>query len=130
MFTASMVTEGIRVSVRTAYREEESSPRHMHYVFAYYIDIENESDSTVKLLSREWHITDGMGHKELVEGEGVVGRQPVLDPGASYTYASGTHFQTPIGKMGGWYYFVRLPERTRFRVRIPAFSMVIPPLCN
>lgn len=130
MFAASMVTDGIRVSVRTAYMEEESSPKHLHYAFAYQIEIENESDHVVKLLSREWHITDGIGRKELVEGEGVVGKQPLLHPGEEHTYVSGTHFQTPVGKMEGWYYFIRLPERTRFRVRIPAFSMVIPALCN
>lgn len=130
LFAATLITEGIQVRVCTSYLEDDSSPRHHHYVFAYQVEITNHTDEPVKLLSREWHITDGFGRRERVQGEGVVGKQPIIQPGETYTYMSGTHFQTLIGHMSGFYYMMRLSDKASLRIRIPGFSLVTPSLLN
>jgi len=126
----SKVTEGIRVNVRSAYLREESLPLHEHYVFAYQVQIINESPYRVQLMRREWHITDGVGARREIEGDGVIGQQPVLNPGETHEYISGCDFDTPSGKMEGWYYFVRSVDGSEFKVRIPAFTMFVPYLLN
>ncbi|MEO0470713.1 MAG: Co2+/Mg2+ efflux protein ApaG [Bacteroidota bacterium] len=128
--TSSRLTNGIRVNVRSAYIRDESSPKHQYFVFAYQIEIINESDYRVQLLSREWHITDGYGQKQIVRGEGVVGKQPILQPGQSHKYVSGSHFQTPIGRMHGHYIMQRQLDDATFSVDIPAFIMEVPHLSN
>lgn len=128
--TYTEVTEGIRVTVRSAYLSEESSPAHDYYTFVYRVHIQNESSYRVQLLRRKWIITDGVGRKSEVSGEGVVGKQPVLDPGESHEYESGTHFSTPVGKMHGFYYFIRLVDGGELKVRIPDFTMIVPQYLN
>ena len=126
----SKVTEGIRVNVRSAYLREESLPLQEHYVFAYQVQIINESPYRVQLLRRKWVITDGVGMKRVVNGEGVIGQQPVLNPGETHEYISGCDFHTPAGKMEGYYYFIRSADDSEFRVRIPQFTMFVPYLLN
>lgn len=125
-----MLTEGIRVSVRSKFVPEESSARHMHYVFAYEIEISNESSEAVQLLKRTWNIVDGLGQKRDVHGDGVVGKQPILQPGESHRYVSGCHFHTPVGRMSGLFHMIRPKDNSDFDVGIPAFSMVLPGLNN
>lgn len=127
---SSKITEGIRVTVRTAYMEDESSPQHQYFVFAYQVEIANESLYSVQLMSREWRIVDGAGQKRLVEGDGVIGKQPVIKPGSSHTYISGCHFATPIGKMSGYYRMERQLDREPLQVEIPPFVMMVPHLEN
>ena len=127
---SSRITQGICVSVRTAFIPEESSPRHHHFVFAYQINIENKSDFVVQLLSRKWIITDANGQKRIVKGDGVIGKQPVLAPGEMHEYVSGCDFSTPIGKMEGHYTMIRKHDNTEFLVKIPAFSMAAPQVLN
>ncbi|MDX1908813.1 MAG: Co2+/Mg2+ efflux protein ApaG [Bacteroidia bacterium] len=127
---ASTVTEGIRVNVRTSYVRDESSPRHQYYVFAYEIEIINESLTAVQLISREWHIVNGVGEKRMVRGNGVVGHQPRIAPGESYRYVSGSHFQTPVGMMQGHYEMRRPDGEELVKVQIPAFTMIVPYLLN
>lgn len=127
---SSKVTEGIRVNVRSVYVNDESSPKHRYYVFAYQVEIINESAYAVQLLRREWHIVDGVGSYRRVEGEGVVGKQPHIAPGQQHTYVSGSHFQTPIGKMSGYYEMERQIDGARLRVQIPPFVMMVPCLNN
>lgn len=126
----SAVTEGIRVSVRTTWLSEESDPDRDHYVFAYEITITNESPYSVQLLRRKWHIIDAIGRRRMVSGEGVVGQKPLLAPGASHTYVSGTNFQEPIGQMHGHFTMIRTADKGEFHVRIPAFTMVLPCMLN
>lgn len=126
----STVTEGVRVSVRTAYVKEQSSPHLDHFVFAYKVQIVNESPYRVQLLRRKWIITDGIGRKRSVSGEGVIGKQPVLEPGESHEYISGCDFQTPIGQMRGYYYMERAMDDEEIKVKIPRFTMVVPYLLN
>lgn len=127
---SSVVTEGIRVSVRSRYLEQESSPKHMYFFFAYKVTIVNESPYRVKLMSRKWHITDGYGGKRVVEGDGVIGQQPVLEPGESHEYVSGCDFNSPMGQMSGFYTMVREIDDQEFKVKIPKFLMTVPWLLN
>ncbi|MEZ4827307.1 MAG: Co2+/Mg2+ efflux protein ApaG [Bacteroidia bacterium] len=122
----STITEGIRVNVRTVYVREESAPQYQYFVFAYEVEIINESPFSVQLLSREWLITDGIGEKKTVKGDGVIGKQPFIAPGESYKYVSGTQFNTTVGKMCGHYIMEKQVDRSQLRVMIPPFIMVVP----
>ncbi len=118
-------TRSIRVMVEPMYLEEQSAPEDGHFVWAYRIVIENQGRETVQLLSRHWWITDGLGRTQEVHGPGVVGRQPVIRPGESCEYTSGTPLNTPTGIMVGTY---EMESETgeRFEIRIPAFSLDSP----
>ena len=126
---SSTITEGVRVEVRTAWIKEQSNPDLDHYVFAYKVRITNESAFQVQLMRRRWLITDGLGIKREVQGDGVIGQQPVLQPGEQHEYISGCHFDTPVGKMRGFYYMERL-DGSLVKVRIPEFVMVVPHYLN
>lgn len=119
-------TQGVTVSVTTNYLPDYSSPSQEHYVFAYKIDIRNNSEYTVKLLRRHWYIYDANGVVREVEGEGVVGQQPVLEPGESHQYVSGCNLKSGLGKMRGTYQMERLVDGRTFMVEIPEFTLVVP----
>jgi ApaG protein len=120
------ITEGVKVTVLTEFQPEYSSPAQAHYVFTYKISIENCSEYTVQLLRRHWYIYDANGSLREVEGEGVVGQQPVLEPGETHEYISGCNLKTGIGKMKGTYLMERVVDAKQFRVRIPEFTMIVP----
>lgn len=119
-------TQGVTVSVITNYLPDYSSPGQEHYVFAYKIDIRNNSEYTVKLLRRHWFISDANGVVREVEGEGVVGQQPVLEPGESHQYVSGCNLKSGVGKMRGTYQMERLMDGSEFDVEIPEFTLIVP----
>ena len=119
------VTDDIAVSVEPIYLDGQSVPDESRYVWAYRIVIENNSGSTVQLQSRYWRIVDGNGRVEEVRGPGVVGEQPILNPGDSYTYSSGCPLTTPSGTMVGRYQ-MRAEDGRDFEIDIPAFSLDIP----
>ncbi|MED5565708.1 MAG: Co2+/Mg2+ efflux protein ApaG [Pseudomonadota bacterium] len=121
----SATTGGITVLVETAYIEKDSDPDNQYFVWAYHIKIENNSADTVQLMSRHWMITDALGRQKEVRGAGVVGEQPVLAPGASFSYSSGTPLQTPSGFMRGTY-AMRADNGREFDIEIPAFSLDCP----
>lgn len=120
------ITEGVRISVETEYQPEYSSPSQYHYVFTYRITIENGSENTLQLLRRHWYIHDANTILREVEGEGVVGQQPVLEPGQSHKYVSGCNLKSGIGKMRGTYLMERIVDGKTFNVVIPEFTMVVP----
>lgn len=122
-------TRGVRVVVRTEYVPERSSPPDAHYFFAYRIRISNAGEDTVQLLSRHWVITDGAGQVEHVRGPGVVGEQPVLEPGESFEYTSFCPLPTPIGSMHGTYQMVTAGGST-FDAEIAPFSLAVPTALN
>lgn len=126
----SKTTAGITVSVETSFLPEQSTVHKSHYAFAYRITILNESNYTVKLMRRRWVVTDALGEIRIVEGEGVVGQQPVIAPGESHTYLSGAHFSTPIGKMEGEYQMKRMLDESEFSVAIPQFILEYPFVLN
>jgi len=103
MFSSEAVTRNIRVQVQVEYSPDRSRPSDQHWFFLYTITISNDGDETVQLLTRHWIITDGNKHVEEVRGPGVVGEQPVLQPGESFTYTSGCGLGTPFGVMEGTY---------------------------
>ena len=121
----SAVTREIRVQVEPIYLDDQSEPDDAQYVWAYRVQIENEGTETVQLLTRYWHITDGVGRVQEVRGAGVVGEQPVLNPGESYEYTSGTPLPTPSGIMKGSYQ-MRTPAGEKFDIEVPAFSLDCP----
>ncbi len=128
MVTAT--THNVRVSVLTNYQEGYSSPTQSHFVFSYRVQIENEGDSTLQLRRRHWTIFDSDGTIREVEGEGVIGQQPVLEPGESHEYISGCNLHSDLGKMVGHYTFERLLDGTEFEVAIPEFLLVHPAKLN
>lgn len=121
----SATTRQIRVTVRPVYLPDQSSPGENHYVWAYQVRIENNGDDVVRLRTRYWRITDAQGRVQEVRGPGVVGEQPVLEPGESFEYTSGTPLNTPSGIMVGSYQMETL-SGDRFDVDIPAFSLDSP----
>ncbi len=119
-------TAGIKVSVETHYNAKQSHPLASHYFFAYRITIKNISDYTVQLKKRHWYIFDSNGIKSEVEGDGVIGVQPILAPGQSYQYVSGCNLTTDMGKMHGIYLMKREIDGKIFSVKIPEFLMIVP----
>ncbi|HTH57379.1 MAG TPA: Co2+/Mg2+ efflux protein ApaG [Cyclobacteriaceae bacterium] len=124
------VTQGVKVTVETEYQPSYSNPAQHHFVFTYRITIENQSEFTVQLLRRHWHINDAAFEAREVEGEGVVGQQPVLEPGQSHQYVSGCNLKSGIGKMAGSYLMERVMDGSRFNVTIPEFIMIAPMRLN
>ena len=120
--TSDARTNGIRVIVRSTYVPERSSPAGDQYFFSYRIRIANEGDETAQLVSREWLITDAHGHVEIVQGDGVVGEQPVLEPGEAFEYESFCPLVTPTGSMQGKYLMVT-PAGRHFEARIAPFAL-------
>lgn len=118
-------TRGITVSVTPAFLEAQSDPDNGRWVWAYTIAIENEGTETVQLRSRHWQITDASGRLEEVRGPGVVGEEPVISPGDSFTYTSGCPLQTPSGFMRGSYRMER-EDGTSFDIAIPPFPLDLP----
>ncbi|WP_075291060.1 Co2+/Mg2+ efflux protein ApaG [Pararhizobium arenae] len=119
------LTRDIEVTVEPYYLEEQSDPDDSRYVWGYRILISNKSGKTVRLMSRYWNITDENGQVDEVNGPGVIGEQPVLNPGETYEYSSGCPLDTPSGMMYG-YYSMETPEGESFQVAIPAFSLDSP----
>ena len=122
----TQITEGVKVCVETEYQPEYSSPSQYHYVFTYRITIENNSDNTIKLLRRHWEIFDANTQLREVDGDGVVGQQPVIEPGDSHQYVSGCNLKSGIGKMKGQDLMERIIDGKQFHVSIPEFNMIVP----
>ena len=120
------ITEGISISVNTIYYGEHSSPEIEAYLFIYHVTIKNMSPHTVQLLSRYWHIFDAGGKNREVEGDGVIGKQPIIHPGESYTYESGCKLKSEIGSMRGHYRMKRIDDGAEFLVNIPKFELITP----
>jgi ApaG protein len=122
----SKISEGVKVSVETFYQPDYSNPVNSEYMFAYRITIENNNSFPVKLLRRHWYIFDSNGSLREVEGEGVIGVQPQINPGENYQYISGCNLRTEMGRMYGSYEMENLNTQKLFRVSIPAFEMIVP----
>jgi len=115
----------VNVDVETNYLAQQSDPDSKRFVFSYKITITNHNDMPVQLLNRHWLITDGNQHIQEVQGEGVVGEQPVIDPESSYTYTSGAVLATSVGSMQG-HYEMSTDEGTQFKTPIAAFTLARP----
>lgn len=122
----TLITNGVKISVETFYHTDYSVPVEQKIFFAYRISIQNLNDFKVQLLRRYWLIEDSNGLKREVEGEGVVGEQPILEKGDTHSYISGCPLRTGIGKMSGFFTFENSRDETSFTVEVPAFKMVAP----
>lgn len=120
------ITHDIRVTVETIYQATHSNPQKKEYVHAYRVTLENLGDQTVQLLRRHWFIWDSNGIFREVEGEGVIGEQPILEPSAIYQYVSGCPLRTDMGKMHGKYIMQRQIDGELFEVKIPIFNLIPP----
>lgn len=130
MKTNIAITEGIEIQVKSKFIEEYSSIAHNQYFFEYQIQIENKSPFTVQLLRREWYIFDSLNAPKQVNGDGVIGRTPILQPGEVYTYNSGCQLMSEIGYMMGHYTFKNVNYDNEFPVKIPRFSLIFPGILN
>ncbi len=124
-FRHEPIPQGIDISVKTQYLQEQSDPDNNRYVFAYTIDIENKSEKPVKLLSRHWIITDDNDKVEEVRGSGVIGQQPLIEPGQVFHYTSGAVLTTSFGTMQGSYEMVG-EDGEKFAAPIPAILLSRP----
>jgi ApaG protein len=122
----SRATEGVNVSVESFYQPDYSNPVNGEFMFAYRVTIANNNPFPVRLLRRHWYIFDSNASQREVEGEGVVGIQPQINPGEQYQYISGCNLRTEMGKMHGTYLMQNMATRDEFRVNIPVFHMVVP----
>ena len=120
------ITDGVKISVETIYQPEYSNPANEHFMFAYRVNIENMTETSVQLLNRHWNIFDSNGTNREVEGEGVVGQQPVIEPGDNHEYVSGCNLKTDMGSMRGSYEMERIVDGLKFKVNIPEFYLIAP----
>lgn len=120
------ISEGVQISVETFYQAEYSNPVNHEFMFAYRITIENHNSFSVRLLDRKWNIFDSDGQTREVEGEGVVGVQPVIEAGKQFQYVSGCNLRTEMGRMQGQYRMENLNTKKPFSVNIPPFEMIVP----
>lgn len=119
------MTSKVKVSALSGFVERQSDVKNKRFVFSYTITIENESDSEFQLISRHWVIQDANRKTEEVYGEGVVGEQPIIKPGESYTYTSGAVLETEMGTMEGRYFMIN-QSKNEFEVPIPKFVLSVP----
>src|SRR5690606_2060165 len=122
----TQVTKGIRVSVQTSFEGTFFKNYRMHYAFGYTITIENLTKESVQLTARHWDVFDALKDVETIDGEGVIGRKPVIAPGKSHTYSSGCLLASPIGALRGHYQMVALRKSPEFPVKIPTFKFAAP----
>lgn len=126
----TLITAGIEIRVETFYQYAESNPGNSEFIHSYRIVMSNHNSFTVQLLRRKWMISDSYREVKMVEGEGVVGRQPILYPGDTYEYVSGCNLQSPIGRMDGIYIFQNKKSGKEFEVKIPVFRLEAPEILN
>ena len=125
-----LITQGISITVETYYNYKQSNPLLNEHAFAYKVTIDNLSNFPVKLLRRHWQIFDSNATHREVEGEGVVGQQPILEPGESFQYMSGVSIRTEIGRMVGKYQMENMLNKNMFSINIPEFELVAPHKLN
>ena len=124
------VTQGIKVSVETTFEGTFYREYKMQYAFGYTVTIENQGKDAVQLNSRHWEISDALNNIEIVDGEGVIGQKPVIQPGKKHTYSSSCMLLSPFGSMKGHYNMVNFTSTRKFRVVIPSFKLSEPSAMN
>ncbi|TXG38701.1 Co2+/Mg2+ efflux protein ApaG [Seonamhaeicola maritimus] len=117
------VTKGIKISVETTFEGSFYRNYKIQYAFGYKVTIENQSKDSVQLYARHWEILDALNNEEIVDGEGVIGKKPVIKPGESHTYTSGCLLTSPFGAMQGYYSMVNFTTTKKFNVDIPPFKL-------
>ncbi len=125
-----LTTNGIEVRVRSYYVEKESDPSIGQYVFSYDVQIINHNKFPVRLLKRRWEVFDALGVVKIVEGDGVLGRTPLIQPGEMHAYSSWVPLISGLGDMVGSYLMERGDTGERFLVDVPSFELAAPQLLN
>jgi ApaG protein len=120
----TLITHGIKVSVDTLFEKDHSDAFVPKYIFTYFITIENTSEIPAQLLRRHWDIFDSSGKKHHVDGNGVIGEQPIIKPGNSHDYNSFCELSTDMGQMKGYYVMKNLVTKEEFKIQIPAFNLI------
>jgi ApaG protein len=126
----TLITNGIKITVDPQFEPLHSNALENKYLYSYHIIIENLSEYTVQLLSRHWLIFDSIGLKREVKGDGVIGQQPILQPGQLHEYSSWCPLTTALGRMQGSYLMRRLNDQSTFKVEIPPFALLAPVKLN
>ena len=126
----SHVTKGIRISVKTIYDGSYFKNYNLHFAFNYVIKITNQSKNTVQLKTRHWRIFDSLSPDVIIDGEGVIGEKPLINPGDSYEYSSGCLITSPVGAMRGFYNMIDVNNGKKFRAYIPTFKLNAPQALN
>jgi len=124
------ITKGIQISITSNYEGKRYQNDTMYCVFSYHITIKNQSSNTVQLLNRHWNIFDSLNTLEVVEGDGVIGKKPILKPKEVHTYTSFCYLYSAIGAMNGYYTMVDFNTSKKFRVQIPTFQLTVPATVN
>ena len=122
----SSITNGIKVSVESSFRPDYSNPEQQLFIFSYHIIIENKSEDPVQLIKRHWYINDSLGNKREVKGDGVIGQQPIIEPGKRHAYESACDLRCEFGHMYGIYIMKNLKTSKTLQVNIPKFEMAVP----
>ena len=117
------ITNGIKILVQTHFEGTFYKEEIIHFAFSYDVNIINVRQNPVQLMSRVWHISDALNSKESVEGDGVVGEQPIIQPSESYSYSSGCTLKSPFGSMKGLYSMIDLMDQKKFKAKIPTFKL-------
>lgn len=126
----TLTTSGVQISVQAQFRPDLSEVQSSSFFFNYRIEIVNQNNFDVQLLSRDWYIFDSLNDARVVSGPGVIGEQPILKPGEMYTYTSGCDLNSEIGKMRGFYTFRNLYDQEVFQVVVPEFTLEFPGKMN
>ncbi len=124
------VTNGIKISVKTKFEGISHQNNRLLFTFSYEITIENQSNVSVQLISRHWKIFDALKSLEIVEGDGVIGKKPILTPKKTYTYSSYCNLTSPTGAMRGFFNMINFTNTSRFKVQIPSFQLTVPAVLN
>lgn len=124
------ITKGIKISVNTNFEGRHFHQSQLFYFFSYCITIENQSNDTVQLTSRHWNIYDSLNDVEVIEGEGVIGKKPILKPKETHTYTSNCLLRSPAGSMNGFYNMTNFSNSKKFMVQIPTFQLIVPATFN
>ncbi len=122
----SQITRGIKISVKTSFEGTYFKNYKIHFAFSYEITIENHGKDSVQLITRHWEIFDSLSETEIVDGEGVIGKKPVLKPGETHTYSSGCLLSSPFGAMRGYFNMVNFTSTRNFKVIVPTFKLAAP----
>jgi len=122
----SQITRGIKISVSTSFEGTYFKNYKLHFAYSYHITIENHSKDSVQLMSRHWEIFDALNNLEVVDGEGVIGKKPVIKPGENHTYSSGCLLSSPFGAMSGHFNMINFTTTRNFRVIVPSFKLSAP----
>ena len=122
----TQITRGIKISVTTSFEGTYFKNYKINFAFSYQITIENHSKDSVQLVTRHWEIFDSLNNIEIVDGEGVIGKKPVLKPGETHTYSSGCLLSSPFGAMKGHFNMINFTTTRNFKVIVPSFKLSAP----